>query len=155
MDTELLKLSANLADSQVKTVVDKSKYTIGMCVTGKTFEGWIESKYSSRTWYGPDSNTSVSLSDEMAKLIDAPWELGDNKAWAIIHTIRPAKPGFDGHMPRFPYYVNLLLRMQRPRKHANSIQEAMKMVEGVPGIDLRIQATYQAALANAQKAIGE
>lgn len=155
MNTELLKLSANLANNQIKTVIYKSKYTVGMCVTGKTFEGWIESKYSSRTWYAPDSNTSVSLSDDMAKSINAPWELEDHNAWAIIHTIRPAKPGFDGHMPRFPYYVNLRLRWQRPRKIANSIQEAMKIVEGVPGIDLRMQATYQVAQTNAQKAIGE
>lgn len=164
MNTELLQKSAQAADIKedaVLDVVNQKLQTVGIPVTGRTFEGWImyqhESSYSAdgvfRTWAAPESDTSVSLSDEMAKIISEPTELGENKAWAIIQIV-PAKPK-NGRPPRFPYYINLRLRFQRPRKPARSMPEAMKLAEGVPGVDRRIAANVMAVAAAAQKAIGE
>lgn len=164
MDKELLQKSAQAANINEEAVVDAINtklQTVGIPVNGHTFEGWImyqhESSYSAdgifRTWAAPESDTSVSLSDEMAKIISEPTELGDEKAWAILQIV-PAKPK-NGRPPRFPYYVNLRLRFQRPRKPAKSIKEAMKLAEGVQGVDRRIAANVMAVAASAQKAIGE
>lgn len=164
MNTELLQKSAqaaNINEEAVLDVVNAKLQTVGIPVTGKTFEGWVmyqhESSYSAdgifRTWAAPESDTSVSLSDDIAKSIDAPTELGENKAWAILQIV-PAKPK-NGRPPRFPFYINLRLRWQRPRKPAKSIQEAMKLAEGVQGVDRRIAANVMAIAAEAQKSIGE
>lgn len=164
MDTSLLQSASTAADIKEDAVIDVvNNYlqTVGVPVTGKTFAGWQmyehDSQFSAdgkfRTWAAPESDTSVSLSDDIAKAIDKPTDLGDAKAWAIL-TIAPAKPK-DGRAPRFPFYVNLRLRWQRPRKVAKSVKEALSLAEGVAGIDKRLNAQLTAMAAEAQKSIGQ
>lgn len=162
MNTELFNAAAAecSAKSQeaVLDVVNTKLQTVGLPVTGATFKGWLHYEHPSdfsadgkfHTWSAPESDTSVSLSDEMAKSISSPAELGEQKAWAIV-TIAPAKKAG----ARFDYYVNLKLRWAEPRKVAHSIAEAMKMAEGVKGIDRRLSEGIAAAAAAAQAAIGQ